>query len=277
MGRGRTDEPIACVPVRLPSERTSSVSAIVVSLVAFACIVAGMLIGMLAGARVPDDHLSEQSKLPVRLAVGLVATMTALILGLVTTSVKDSFDGFDATVKDASAKIMVLDRYLARYGPEAQGIREDVRSTVSSRVLGMWSAEVTGDGEADPFARTHPFERIADEVLELKPANDVQELMRTNALDVSDELLRDRWLLFSSEGSSIPTFFLGALVFWMTVLFGIFGLFAPRNLTITVVLLVSAFSVSAAIFLILELDGPLDGVIKVSSAPIEFAVRQLGQ
>jgi len=253
------------------------VNPIMVSVAAFACIVAGMLIGMLANSRVPEDHLSEQSKLPVRLSVGLVATMTALILGLVTTSVKDSFDGFDATVKDATAKIMVLDRYLARYGPEAQGIREETRLVVSDRVMGMWSVEASGENGLDPFARTHPFENISNEVFALVPRNEVQEVMRTKALDVSDELLRDRWLLFSSEGSSIPTFFLGALVFWMTVLFGIFGLFAPRNFTIAVVLLVSALSVSAAIFLILELDSPLEGVIKVSSDPVEFAIRQLAR
>ena len=75
----------------------------------------------------------------------------------------------------------------------------------------------------------------------------------------------------------MPFPFLVVVIFWLTVTFTSFGLFAPRNATVVAVLAVSAMSVAGAVFLILELDGPFSGVIKVSSGPLRYALENLGQ
>ena len=71
--------------------------------------------------------------------------------------------------------------------------------------------------------------------------------------------------------------FLVVLVFWLTILFISFGLFAPPNATVIATLFVCALSVSGAIFLILELDQPFEGLIRISSAPLRNALAHLGQ
>jgi len=78
-------------------------------------------------------------------------------------------------------------------------------------------------------------------------------------------------------GSSVPVPFLVVVVFWLTVIFGSFGIFAPRNATVIAVLIVCALSVACSIFLILEMDQPFRGVMKISSTPLRFTLSHLGQ
>ncbi len=89
--------------------------------------------------------------------------------------------------------------------------------------------------------------------------------------------METRWLVVGALGSSVPVLFLVVVVFWLTILFGSFGLFAPRNATVVSVLFLCALSVAGSIFLILEMDHPLDGLMKVSSDPIRYALSQLGR
>lgn len=91
---------------------------------------------------------------------------------------------------------------------------------------------------------------------------------------MSIELGQTRWLLFEQAGSSIP---MVLMVFWVTVIFLSFGLFAPRNATVVATMFLCAFSVSGAIFLILELDRPFGGLIQISDAPLLNAVAHLGK
>ncbi|MEP6998684.1 MAG: hypothetical protein ABI900_13615, partial [Betaproteobacteria bacterium] len=77
--------------------------------------------------------------------------------------------------------------------------------------------------------------------------------------------------------NTIPTPLLAVLIFWISAIFLSFALFAPRNATVLVTLFVCAFSVSGAIFLLLEINGPFDGVISISSAPLRDALVELGK
>jgi hypothetical protein len=111
----------------------------------------------------------------------------------------------------------------------------------------------------------------------LSPATDTQRWLKTEALKLSDEVVKTRWRVLGTAGGSVPRSFLVVVVFWLAVTFTSFGLYAPRNATVLAVLFMAAVSVAAAVFLILELDGPLDGLIKISSTPLRFALSQLGQ
>jgi membrane-bound ClpP family serine protease len=77
--------------------------------------------------------------------------------------------------------------------------------------------------------------------------------------------------------NSVSSPLLIVLLFWLTIIFTSFGLFAPRNATVVVSLLVSALSVSGAVFLILEMYSPYAGLIHVSSAPLRAALTHLSK
>ncbi|MCI0587508.1 MAG: hypothetical protein L0323_11770 [Planctomycetes bacterium] len=167
---------------------------------------------------------------------------------------------------------------MARYGEEARGIREGIRRAVGFRHAAIWTT-----GGVSPAARegepevTRLAEALEDRIRELSPRNEGQRRLQSEAADDFRDISKTLWLMFGSAFSGIPFAFVAILVTWLTLTFASFGLFAPRNGTVWTALFLCALSVSGAAFLILELDGPFDGWIKVSGDPMRYAVSQLGR
>jgi hypothetical protein len=248
-----------------------------VAALVFACTFGGALTAMAVQSRLPPAHLSGDTKDVVKLGMGLVATMAALVLGLVTASAKSAFDKQDTNVKFSAAQVLSLDRVLARYGPGVDEIRRTLASLAAYRLALTWPEDASQPVRLDAPDVTALVEGINDRIRELRPETDAQRALQARALKISDDLLETRWLMLGGAGSSVPKPFLMVIVFWLTMLFASFGLFAPRNGTVIAVLLACSVSVAASLFLILEMDDPFHGVMKVSSAPIRFTIERLGR
>src|SRR5262245_25322838 len=247
-------------------------------LATFFCTLGCALLGIFIRSKLPDTHLNKESQDVIRLGMGLVATMTALLLGLVTAAAKGSFDTTDAAVRNASAGMLTLDRLLARYGPETKPTRELLRKTVADRYEEIWpTSGGTPKGLDFKEAPVVPAaEMIENQILALNPETDSQKWFKSEALKITEEVLRTRWRIVGSTGGSVSRTFLYMVIFWLSMTFASFGLGAPRNATVAAVYLIAAFSVAAAVFLILELDGPFEGIVKISPAPIQYTLKNLG-
>jgi hypothetical protein len=251
------------------------VSPMTISWVVFACVFGGALLGMLLRNLVPEHHLNADSKDVVKLGMALIATMAALLLGLLIASAKGSYDAQRSEVTQMSANIIQLDRILARYGPETKETRDVLRRTVLS-VDRNWSAGTSRSEKLDSSEMRAGSASFYEKIQELAPRNDLQRLLQGQALQLAFDLGRTRSLLLEQAGSSIPTPFLVVIVFWLAVIFTSFGLFAPCNATVVATLLLCALSVSGAIFLILELDSPFAGLMQISDASLRNAIALLG-
>jgi hypothetical protein len=239
---------------------------------------AGFLLGMWIQGFLPRHHLSAESRDTVKVGIGLIATMTALILGLITASAKSSFDEVDRGVKKAAVDVLSLDRTLARYGPKTAGIRDGLKKAFAQRAEELWRPGHSKVGGVDPSSGdVSRVEGILDAIRGLDPHDDAQRALQSRALDLGEGLLTERWLVAGLEGASLPTPFLAVLLFWLTIIFASFGLFAPRNALVLVALLVCALSVGSAIFLVLELDSPFGGIIRVSDGPWRFVLSHLSR
>jgi hypothetical protein len=250
--------------------------AITIASITFICTFGSALAGTFIRSRLPPAHLSKESQDVVRLGIGLVATMTALLLGLVTAAARTTFDTQDAAIRNSAAAILTLDRHLARYGPETRPTRDLIRSAVAFRLETTWG---TGAGFGSGLAvsqATPAVEEVENQILRLSPQTDAQRWFKSEALKLAEEVVKARWRVLGS-GSTVPFPFLVVVISWLTVTFASFGLYAPRNATVVAVLCVAAMSVAAAVFLILELDGGFEGVIKVSSGPLQYALAHLNQ
>ena len=243
--------------------------------VAFALIFGSALIATYVHGLLPQHHLSSDSKDVVKLGIALVATMSALVLGLLVASAKSAFDTRSNQLTQASADMILLDRALARYGPETKEARALLKSSMAVTLERFWPAEGTKRITIDPGRS--PTEVLYDKIEALKPQSDQQRSMQNQALTLATEVGRTRLLVFENLGASIPVPFLVVLVFWLCIIFASFGLFAPRNATVITVLCVCALSVAGAIFLILELDQSFEGLLQVSAAPLRAALAQLGR
>ena len=248
----------------------------------FVCTFFAALLGTFIRTALPPAHVSKESQDVIRLGMGLVATMTALLLGLVTAAAKGSFDSQDLAIKNTAAGVLTLDRLLARYGPETQPTRELLRQTLAARIETMWPQggnTNTGsalDDSASVAKTGQAAEEIEREILQLSPQTEAQRWYRSEALKLTSEVLRSRWRLLSA-GGAVPKQFLIVVIFWLSMTFASFGLAAPRNATVMTVFGISTLSVAAAVFLIFELDGPFEGIIRISSGPMRFALAHLGQ
>ena len=250
-------------------------SATAIGLIIFAMMFGSALLAMMVHTALPEHHLSTDSKDVVKLGIALIATMSALVLSLLVASAKSAYDTRSNQLVQASADIILLDRALARYGPETKDARASLQRSVEAVVERFWPVEGARSIAIDPKA--NPVEGVYDKIEELSPQNDAQRSMKSQALTLAADMGRTRVLLFENLGASIPVPFLVVLVFWLCIIFASFGLFAPRNGTVIAVLCVCALSVAGAIFLILELDRSFGGLLQVSGAPLRAALAQLGR
>jgi Protein of unknown function (DUF4239) len=251
----------------------------VVGMIVFTCTFGAALLGMRLRTTLPEHQLDAESRDTVKVGIGLIATMTALVLGLITASAKSSFDAVDTGVKQVAVQVLTLDRVLARYGSEAGEIRKGLQHAVGARIDMIWPQGSSKPADRDPMRSGvgSGVEGLAGAVRGLKPRDDAQRALQSRALDLAEALLQARWLVIAGSGASVPVPFLVVLLFWLSITFASFGLFAPRKTLVVAVLLVCALSVGSAVFLVLEMDGPFDGLLKVSPDPLRYAYEHLNR
>jgi hypothetical protein len=230
---------------------------------------------MFLRSRLPEHHLNEDSKHIVTLGAGIIGTMAALVLGLLVASAKGNYDTRNNEVLDGTAKIALLDRILAQYGPDSRPTRERLHQTVERTVDRLWPDDRSVPGHFGNDSQG--ADTLLDMIEDLPAANEVQRNMKAQALSLAMNIAQTRWLMYAQEESSVSRPLVVIVVFWLAINFISFGLFAPRNATVIVTLFLCAVAVSGAVFLILEMYNPFGGLIKISSAPIRNVIAQMGK
>jgi hypothetical protein len=245
--------------------------------IVFICTSIGAFGGMLLRGRLPEGHLDKESKELIRLASGLIGSMAALVLGLLVAAATGEFNTQNSGFQQLAANVMLLDRALAHYGPEAKAARDALRDATKLLVDGLWPGDGSGPMKMDAAELTSRGDTVYEAIQNLAPQNDTGRWIQSQALGIAAELGKTRWQLTEASDSSLPKPFLVVLTFWLMGLFLSFGLFAPRNNTVIATLLVSAASVAGAVFLVVDLDQPFEGLIQISSTPLRSTLTQLGK
>lgn len=247
-------------------------SSIAIGGIIFVCIFGGAMLGTLVRSLLPDHHLSGDSKDVVKLSMGLIGTMAALVFSLLIASAKQSYDTRANEVMQASANVVVLDRMLRHYGAETQETREILRRTLAYAIDQLWSNERPFRQQLEPPPGA---DAMYVRIMELSPRTDAQRAIQSQAQSLAATLGQTRWLLAGQQKTSMPAPFLIALVLWLTIIFGSFGVLVKRNPTVVGAMLLCALCFSSAFVLILELSRPFEGILQVSSAPLKAALVQL--
>jgi hypothetical protein len=239
----------------------------------FICISIGAAVGVLV--RLKERYLHPDSKDVVRLGTGLIATIAALVLGLLVASASNTYDTQSTEINQITANIILLDNVLAKYGPETETTRDLLRRGVVVLANRIWRENAATVAKATPFEESAESEAFYAKLDELMPVNDNQRTLKGRATQIFNDIAQARLLLFSQRENSIPTPFLLVLVFWLTIIFASFGLFAQPNAIVVGSLFVFALSAAGAIYLILELGQPFGGLMQISDAPLRSALPPL--
>jgi len=245
----------------------------VTSVIILACLVLAVLIGRKIRGLLPEHHLSADTRDAVKLAMGLVATMSALLLGLLVSSAKGSYDTVRSEVIQMAAKVAFLDRVLTVYGRDAVEARMQFRGAVEEAIGRMWPTDAGVSARFDPNLRSSTA--VVGAIQRLAPNDETQHNLKSQAMSLAVEIGELHSLMQAQMISSISRPLLIVVVSWLFVIFLSFSLLAPPNATATLALVASAMSVSAAIFLILELDRPFAGLIRISNEPMQNALSQM--
>ena len=243
-------------------------------------------VGFFGQRLLPPHHLSDQSRAAVHLGAGLIATLAALILGLLVSSTKGSYDQASNLVNEMSASYEHADRLLANYGTDSSGvdaatIRATLRQSLEYALALVWPEE-TG-GAAKPTAlgdRSHSrmlLENVYNRVALLKASNTGQQHLQDVTLRALDDIIQKRWLLQEVVlGGGISWILLVIPVLFIAFITLVYALYAPRNPTVAAVLFCSSLCIATAVFLISDLASPLSGTLKISSKPLHVALDQMG-
>lgn len=243
-----------------------------------ACIFGGALLGFALRRVVPVAHLDQDARDAIKLSAGTISLLAALVLGLLVSSAKNNFDATSDAMTRGGATVILLDRALARYGPESQPIRAELRGLVAAMIEIVWPEHHPRGSALDLLERGRPpMERVLEEIAALEPRTDAQRASQAEAERFAKDLLLSRWLQLEQAQAPLPAAFLRILVLWLTLLYVSFGLLAPRNATVLAVMFLGALSLGTALFVVLEMNDPMNGFIKISSGPMLKALEHLGQ
>jgi hypothetical protein len=244
-------------------------------LISFGVILGGSLAGIVLRSVLPERYFTDEEKDVLRLGLGLVTMLSALVLSLLVSTAKSSHDAKRGQLTQVATDVILVDRSLELYGSETSNARRALRNQIAAlddslHLLGASSSKLQpSSSEAELSDFYHMVRRLS-------PRDDSQRALKAEVLRISLEVGQIRASALARESSSIPIPFLVVLVFWLTALFAGFGLFASRNPVAAAALCVCVLIVSTAIFLILDMDQPLTGLMKLSDEPLRNALAVIG-
>ena len=252
-------------------------SLFIISLIVLAIVFCSGLLGMFCSKKLPADHLSEETKHLINMSMGVVATLTALVLGLLIVAGHSSFATRNQEVLRIAADVIRLDRLLHRYGHETDESRDLLRRYIVAKTEALFPE----GGHRSPVFEGPQTEflygELQDKVVALNGKDGNQRWLQAQALQLLSSMSSDRWLLVEQNVIGITSPLLVVVVFWLALLFFSFGLFAPRNATAMTALFLCAAAVAAAVEVTLDLNKPFQGLIRVSSNPMKHAIHEISQ
>jgi hypothetical protein len=241
-------------------------------------VLAAVLIGAFAGAKLqthlPKDHLTDETKSLVNVSTAVIATVSALVLGLLISNANTSFTRLGGEVTTLSAELLRLDHILSRYGPEAEPARQLLLEFAEHKAGDLFPENPSDVRLRNP-STYELLQRLEDVLLTLRPANARDQWWLAQAMTLAAKVGDATWLLAQQVGQGTPKAFVALLVFWLALLFASFGLFAPPNLTSAVTLTLCALAVAGAVAMFLELEQGFGSLVHISPEPMRQAVKAL--
>lgn len=243
-------------------------------LASFVSILIGTAIGVILRRSLPAEMLEGGSKDAIRLGVGFLSTLAALVIGLMIASAKNTFDTQSTNIRQLGTNAVLVDQLLIKYGPEAKTARTLLRETIPSATARIWHENIAAN-DGSTFVVSGTAERFYNAIEGLRPANEEQTSLKSRIIQITTELGRTRLLVFTQSDNAIPVPFFIVLVFWLVVIFASFSLFAEPGAIVIAFVLVFAISVSSALFLIVDLSHPFSGLMQISNHHLQMVLPKI--
>jgi hypothetical protein len=235
------------------------------------------LVGFQVQRLLPDRSTDETTAGDVKVVLGMLSMLTTVVLGFVTAEAKNSFDKAASIISDTAVRLVTIDRVLAGFGAEAAPIRVEIKRAATEWMARIKSPEGDVGWDLMSVRRGEQLEEIFGSIKKLQPASDAQSRDHDQAVELAAGILHDRWTLTTERAASTPTIFLMVVLAWLAVEFFIFGLFASPNAVVLAATFFACLTLASAMFLVLDLEGPMTGPMRISTRSLERAAAIMGQ
>lgn len=245
-----------------------------IALAVFACLTLSALGTLAFYDKVPARFHHDDTVSVLRLIAGLFIVMTSLVIGLMINSSRNTFETADHTVHVFSTEMILFDRGLQRYGPDADGVRQALKDYAVR--ASQPPIAISGS-----FARSDPrsenlLSKVGGAFGSIRPGDAEHADMLRDLRQQFQNIVKLRWDIVEQSEGDIPIPMIVMVATWLVLIFGSFGYRAPRNVTVVASLLVAAALMSGSIYLVLDMDIPFNGIIQVSGTPLQRVVAELG-
>ncbi len=242
--------------------------------------------GLFVNAHLPERHRSPDSIALVQLAITLLVTFIAIVLGMLTTSVKSGFDAAYNARGAYAGQLVQVDHCLRDYGPETSHMRAQLRAYVAAVIASTWPSEPRPTGVAFPDTSQMPrtgessvlaalINEVGLELDALEPADGMHRNLMSSCVAQYGELLKLRWTVIEGVRGSISAPFYWVLVIWLVILFATFGVRSPPSSMSVIVMALCAACVAIALFVILDMDVPYGGWFGIPSTAMRNALADM--
>src|SRR4030095_3799604 len=228
---------------------------------------------LVVSGKLPAQYRHEDTHNVIRLAANIFVVTTSLVLGLLLNSAKNTFEMVDKNVHAFATDLIILDRNLRHYGPEASDVRRLL--TVYVRQIANGKLGVAASSVPEDLAAERLLDQVGDALAAIRPSDPARFELWRDAQVSLQQVVRRHWSLIEESEGTIPVPFIIMVTAWLMLIFGSYGYRAPRNAVAAITLVVAAFLISLAIYLVLDMDSPFSGTIQLSSAPLDRALEQV--
>lgn len=247
-------------------------SSIQVLLVAIVCMLAGVTIGTWLRGKLPEHHLSDDAASVIKSGVGLLSTLSALILGLLISTAKVSYDSTATQINQIAADMIVADQLLSQFGEAGTEARKDLRAQAATLADAIWATSRLDAGRS--FSASGAWMKLSAALQQLPNATEDQRVLRKEIGDVISRSAQARIRIFADAGGALPIPFVALLIAWLTVIFASYSLLGAMNSTVRVFVFLFALSAAGALFLISELNTPFSGLLQIPKSHIARALSE---
>ncbi len=220
-----------------------------------------------------ERHRDAETGAAISKIANIFVVITSLAFGLLITSSKSTFEAVDRNIHTYATQLILLDRMLRNYGTDASSAREALKAYTEEAIAHPAQTDELDYSKSDTAG--HVLDRVGIEIDSIHPADSYHERLLANAQSYYRDVVRQRWIIVEQSEGTIPDAIIGLLIAWLTIIFASYGYRAPKNAMVVSMLLVSALLISASLYLILDMDIPFKGPIRISYQPYRRALAEM--
>jgi hypothetical protein len=256
------------------------------ALIVFALLCGSTAVGFLLKSQLLERYAQTGALESLSLIISFLVTITAIVVGLLINATKSFIDATKEHWAIFAGQLIRLDQSMRNYGSECEQMRRQLQSFTAAAIINFWRADDIPTGVNYPNVRnlskdearqvlSELVNRIELGIVRLKPADSLHERLAADCFDQFKEFARARWSLLLAPQNSLPAPFLRMLTAWMMYIFVCFGLRAPANPLVIIVITLSATTLSSMMFAIIDIVDPYKGLYNISSKNMHYALETM--